>query len=73
MSTTDERSFTTPDGTRLALYRQGSRDAPVTIVRDAGPYAGAGHLVTLQRAEQVADRIEELVCSVESGQRWPAE
>ncbi len=32
MTTTDERSFTTPDGTRLALYWQGERDAPVTIV-----------------------------------------
>lgn len=40
-----------------------------TLVR----YAGAGHLVTLERAEQLADRIEELVCSVESGQRLPAE
>jgi hypothetical protein len=29
--------------------------------------------VTLERAEQVADRIEELVCSVESGQRLAAE
>jgi pimeloyl-ACP methyl ester carboxylesterase len=40
-----------------------------TLVR----YDGAGHLVMLERAEQVADRIEELVCSVESGQRLAAE
>jgi pimeloyl-ACP methyl ester carboxylesterase len=39
-----------------------------TLVR----YAGAGHLVTLERAEQVADRIDKLVCSVESGQQLPA-
>jgi pimeloyl-ACP methyl ester carboxylesterase len=39
-----------------------------TLVR----YAGAGHLVTLERAEQVADRIDKLICSVESGQQLPA-
>ena len=39
-----------------------------TLVR----YAGAGHLVTLERAEQVADRIDKLVCSVESGQQLPS-
>lgn len=32
MPTTDERSLTTLDGTRLALCWQGERDAPVTIV-----------------------------------------
>jgi pimeloyl-ACP methyl ester carboxylesterase len=32
MSLADERSFSTPDGTRLALYWQGPRDAPETIV-----------------------------------------
>ena len=39
-----------------------------TLVR----YAGAGHLVPLERAEQVADRIEELVSSVAASRRSPA-
>ncbi len=32
MPTADDRSFTTPDGTRLALYWQGGLEAPLTIV-----------------------------------------
>ena len=61
MSTTDEQSFTTPDGTRLALYWQGPRDVPVTIVlvhgwtldsRTWGPVADA-----LSTAKRVGDKL----------------
>jgi pimeloyl-ACP methyl ester carboxylesterase len=40
-----------------------------TMVR----YEGAGHMVLLERAEQVASRIGELVTAVEAGRRLPAE
>jgi len=40
-----------------------------TVVR----YADAGHMVMLERAEQVAGRISELLAVVESNQRLPAE
>lgn len=36
-------------------------------------YDGAGHMVLLERAEQVARRIDELVTAAESGRRLPAE
>lgn len=40
-----------------------------TLVR----YDGAGHMVLLERAEQVASRIGEVLAAVESGQPLPAE
>jgi hypothetical protein len=56
MPTADVRWFSTPDGTRLALY-----------------CAGAGHMVQLERAEQVARRIGALVTAVAENRRWGAE
>lgn len=47
-----------------------ARELPdATLVR----YDGAGHMVLLERAEQVASRIAELVAAVESGRPLPAE
>lgn len=63
------------DGTRdrLTPIRHTERIAAelpgATMVR----YAGAGHMVMLERAEQVAGRIRGLIAAVDSGWRSPAE
>ncbi|MGH3751898.1 MAG: alpha/beta fold hydrolase [Pseudonocardiaceae bacterium] len=58
---------------RLTPIRHSERIAAAlpdaTFVR----YAGAGHMVTLERAEQIAGRIGELVATVRARRRLPAE
>jgi pimeloyl-ACP methyl ester carboxylesterase len=58
---------------RLTPIRHTEKIAAVlphaTLVR----YAGAGHMVMLERAEQIADRIGELVATVQASRRSSAE
>lgn len=58
---------------RLTPIRHAERIAAAlphaTLVR----YPGAGHMVQLERAEQVSQQIRELLATVESGRRLPAE
>jgi pimeloyl-ACP methyl ester carboxylesterase len=57
---------------RLTPIRHSEKIAAVlpnaTLVR----YAGAGHMVMLERAEQMADRISELVATVQASRRSSA-